>query len=79
MIFRSFIEGITFIGITLVCICFALIPEAVGYGLYNLIDPVTEIGRILSILGLTVITIPFAIWFVPIGLVLWIFLLEAFL
>ncbi len=42
---------------------FALIPEGIGYGLYNVIDPITEIGRIIAVIDLVSITIPFAVLF----------------
>ena len=58
-------------------IIFMLIPEGISYGLYNLIDPITEMGRIISIIALVSITIPFAIWFVILGVGLFVFLATA--
>ncbi len=62
----------------IVSFCFMLIPEAIAYGLYNIIDPITEIGRIIAVVGLVCITSPFAVWFVILGAGLFGLLLAVF-
>lgn len=79
----NIIDGISFFtrvfAAFVISLIFALIPEGIAYGLYNFIDPISEIGRIITIMGLIVITAPFALWFTIGGVGVFAFLSEEFL
>ena len=64
---NNFVELLKVIAAAIISIIVMAIPTAISYGLYNLIDPITEIGRIISIIALVCIGGPFTVLFVFVG------------
>ena len=75
---NKFVELLKVIAAAIISIIVMAIPTAISYGLYNLIDPITEIGRIISIIALVCIGGPLTFWFVILGAGLFVGLLMIF-
>ncbi len=69
---------LAFIGITIPCVIFGLLPEIVMYFTWGLIDPVTVLERILTVGLFWVVGGGLCILFAWLALILWAFVLSVF-
>ena len=63
---------IAFILITLICICIAVIPETAMYFLWQMVNPQTELGKILVLGIFWCGGFVFCIMFALFGFLLWV-------
>ena len=73
---EGLITGLKIAGISLLCLCFALIPETIMYFVYQIIDPTTVLEKILIFGIFWFGGVSVCVLFAVLGLMLWAALVE---